>query len=62
LLLEFAATRSCGKWAKSNENDWLLGATAGKCEEKDRELMCALRAQQTGSARVTWMSRTGTQP
>jgi len=57
LLLE-----SCSKWVNSNENDWLLGATAGKCEEKDGELVCALRARQTGSARVTWMSRTGVQP
>jgi len=62
LLLEFAGTKSCSKWVNSNENDWLLGATAGKCEEKDRELVCALHARQTGSTRVTWMSRTGTQP
>jgi len=45
LLLEFAGTKSCSKWVNSNENDWLLGATTGKCEEKDRELVCALRAR-----------------
>jgi len=45
LLLEFAGTRSCNKWVNSNENDWLLGATTGKCKEKDRELVCALRAR-----------------
>jgi len=44
LLLEFAGTRSCSKWVSSNENDWLLGATTGKCKEKDRALVCALRA------------------
>jgi len=45
LLLEFAGTKSCSKWVNSNENDWLLGATTGKCEEKDGELGCALRAR-----------------
>jgi len=45
LLLEFAGTKSCGKWVNCKENDWLLGATTGKCEEKDRELVCALRAR-----------------
>jgi len=45
LLLEFAGTKSCSKWVNSNENDWLLGATTGKCKEKDRELVCALRAR-----------------
>jgi len=44
LLLEFAGTRSSSKWVNSNENDWLLGATTGKCEEKDKELVCALHA------------------
>jgi len=39
LLLEFAGTKSCSKWVNNNENDWLLGATTGKCEEKDRELV-----------------------
>jgi len=47
LLLEFAGTKSCSKWANSNENEWLLGATTGKCEEKDRELECALRARHS---------------
>jgi len=45
LLLEFAGAKSCSKWVNSDENDWLLGATTGKCEEKDGELVCALRAQ-----------------
>jgi len=45
LLLEFAGTKSCSKWVNSNANDWLLGATTGKCKEKDRELVCALRAR-----------------
>jgi len=45
LLLEFAGTKSCSKWVNSNENDWLLGATTGKCEEKDGELVCTLRAR-----------------
>jgi len=44
LLLEFAGAKSCGNWVNSNENDWLLGAATGKCEEKERELACALRA------------------
>jgi len=61
-LLEFAGAKSCRKWANSDENDWLLGATTGKCEEKDEELVCTLLARQTGSAMVTWMSRTGIQP
>jgi len=62
LLLEFAGAKSCSKWANSDENDWLLGATTGKGEEKDGELVCALHARQTGPARVTWMSHTGIQP
>jgi len=45
LLLEFAGTKSCSKWVNSNENDWLLVATTGKCKEKDGELVCALRAR-----------------
>jgi len=45
LLLEFAGAKSCSKWVNSNENDWLLGATTGKCEEKDWELVCTLRAR-----------------
>jgi len=45
LLLEFAGTKSCSKWVNSNENNWLLGATAGKCEKKERELVSALRAR-----------------
>jgi len=59
VLLEFAVAKSCSKWANSDENDWLLRATAGKYEKEERELVCALRARQTGSAMVTWMSRTG---
>jgi len=45
LLLEFAGTKRFSKWVNSNENDWLLGATTGKCEEKERELVCTLRAR-----------------
>jgi len=45
LLLGFAGTKSCSKWVNSNENDWLLGATTGKCKEKDGEVVCALRAR-----------------
>jgi len=45
LLLEFAGRKSCSKRVNSNENDWLLGATTGKCEEKDGELVSALRAR-----------------
>jgi len=35
VLLEFAGTKSCSKWVNSNENDWLLGATAGKHEKEE---------------------------
>jgi len=45
LLLEFAGTKSCGKWVNSNENDWLMGAATGKHEKQERELVCALRAR-----------------
>jgi len=45
LLLEFAGTKSCSKWVNIDENDGLLGATTGKCKEKDGELVCALRAR-----------------
>jgi len=45
LLLELAGTKSRSKWVSSNENDWLLGATTGKCKEKDGELVCALCAR-----------------
>jgi len=45
LLLEFAGTKSCGKWVNSYENDWLLGATTGKYKKEERELVCALRAR-----------------
>jgi len=45
LLLEFAGTKSYSKWANSDENDWLLGATTGKHEKEERELVCALRAR-----------------
>jgi len=62
LLLEFAGAKSCCKWANSNENDWLLGATTGKHEKEERETVCTLRARQASSARVTWMSCTGAQP
>jgi len=62
VLLEFAGTKSCSKWVNSNENDWFLGATTGKHEKEERELVCPLRAWQTSSARVTWMSCTGAQP
>jgi len=44
LLLEFAGTKSCSKWVNSDENDWLLGATAGKHEKEERETVCALLA------------------
>jgi len=53
LLLEFAGTKSCSKWANSNENGWLLGATAGKHEKEERETVCTLHARQTGSAAIT---------
>jgi len=62
VLLKFAGTKSCRKWVNSNENDWLLGATTGKHEKEEMELVCALHARQTGSARVTWMSHTSAQP
>jgi len=45
VLLAFAGTKSCSKWVKSNENDWLLGATTGKHEKEERELVCALCAR-----------------
>ena len=45
LLLEFTGTKSCSKWVNSNENDWLLGATAGKHKKEERELVCVLRAR-----------------
>jgi len=44
LLLEFAGTKSCSKWVNSNENDGLLGATTGKHEKEEREMVCALHA------------------